>query len=42
MKITFIGGDERMLFAAEKFAEAGNDTYVYGFDMSKHRRIGIL
>lgn len=32
MKITFIGGDERMLFAAEKFAAAGNDTHVYGFD----------
>ena len=34
MKIAFIGGDERMLFAASNFAAEGADTYVFGFDIN--------
>lgn len=31
--MTFIGGDERMLFAAGAFAEDGYEAYVCGFDI---------
>ena len=41
MKITFIGGDERMLFAAGRFAEAGMDTAVYGFGISTDKYGGF-
>ena len=41
MKITFIGGDERMLFAAKKFAADGNDISVYGFDANE-KRLGSI
>ena len=36
-KITFIGGDERMLFAAADFASAKVDTSVFGFDINTAR-----
>ena len=32
-KIAFIGGDERILFAAEMFAQSGFEAAVYGFDI---------
>jgi dipicolinate synthase subunit A len=34
MKITFIGGDERMLFAAGLFSRDGIETRVCGFDIN--------
>ena len=40
-KIAFIGGDERMLFAAELFAQNGYRAAVYGFDGASAERFEI-
>jgi dipicolinate synthase subunit A len=40
-KIAFIGGDERMLFAAADFAADGADVCAFGFDINTERYGGV-
>lgn len=41
-KISFVGGDIRMIYAAEHFLHEGKRVFVYGFEKAEKRPDGII
>ena len=41
-KISFIGGDIRMIYAAEHFLREGNHVFLYGFEKAEKRQDGMI